>query len=170
MQSNDEDLTSQAAYGRPSRAQAGAAAQSMSAEKYIRKASANDLPTLLSRQENMLALVKKEFNLHDDSPQTQAELSKLLVQNGILLVGQEVLQGAPNAIAEMGVAGSPDSPSPRRNKILAPRGPKLQSLDRLATQHEIEKMSRSPKVKKVRSEYHTKKLSLNLYRMMILLQ
>ena len=77
--SNDGDITSQAAYGRPSKAQTSAAAASMSAEKYIKKASSNDLPTLLSRQENMLTLVKKEFNLQDDSPQTQAELSKLLV-------------------------------------------------------------------------------------------
>ena len=76
VESNDGDLTSQAAYGRPSKAQSGALAASMSAEKYIKKASSNDLPTLLSRQENMLALVKKEFNLHDDSPQTQAELTR----------------------------------------------------------------------------------------------
>ena len=81
-----------------------------------------------------------------------------------------MLQGAPNAIAEMASAAALDSPSPTRNKIIATRGPKLQSLDRLATQHEIEKMARSPKVKRARSEYHSKKLSLNLYRMMILLQ
>lgn len=64
----------------------------------------------------------------------------------------------------------PESHSPGRSKFTASRNPRLQSLDRLASASEINKIQKSPKVKRARTEYHAKKLSINLYRMVILLQ
>lgn len=137
-------------------------------QKFINKGKSADLPGLYQKQENYLKLIKKEFGLVGDSAQVDAQLSQLLVQNDIHLVGPEVLNSSSDAINE--VQNQSGSASPPRSKLQGSRYPTLKSLDRLASPGELTKTLSSPQVKRARAEYHAKKLSINLYRMMILLQ
>ena len=60
--------------------------------KFVAKYKIQEMHHLLSRQDSIAAMLKKELGLDDDSAASRATLSKLYAQHGIQIVERDIVE------------------------------------------------------------------------------